>query len=82
MSGIPWWTDAKNSTYKQWETSGRETGTMPNLLWPIIAETDSDVVHCPTVGNCGVFHHEVNLEDVAAKLLIGQVHMRSIHVFY
>ena len=37
--------------YTQSGTTSRENGTVPNLSQPIMAKTDCDVVHCPTVGN-------------------------------
>ena len=32
-------------------TSGKENGTVPKRSWPVMVETDCDVVHCPEVGN-------------------------------
>ena len=35
------------------KTSDRENGTVPKRPRPIMAETDCDVVHCPTMGGGG-----------------------------
>ena len=35
------------------KTSDRENGSVPKRPRPIMAETDCDVVHCPTMGGGG-----------------------------
>ena len=36
--------------YKQSGTRGEVNGAVPKRLRPMMAETDCDVIHCPTVG--------------------------------
>ena len=37
--------------YKQSWTSGKVNGAVPKCLRSVMAETDSDAVHCPTLGS-------------------------------
>ena len=48
--GIPQWTDDKNTTYTVHSQERVVAKTVSKTAQPIMAETDCDVVHCPTVG--------------------------------